>query len=141
MGARTAVGVDLGSKKTGLAVALEGVPLPRSIVPTTQAEEAIIELALEIGATDIVIGLPDACYPKRREASEMLARRILTRVRGRATPFQKNHIKLHLVDEGCTTFEADSDATEDPSYGGAKPARDDAAAAAILGRWLAQENR
>ncbi len=135
---RAAVGVDLGSKKTGLAVALEGVPLPRGIVPTTQAEEAIVELALEIGATDVVIGLPDACYPKRREASEILAAHLRWRVRGRGTPLQKNHFKVHLVDEGCTTFEADADATEDPSYGGAKPARDDAAAAAILGRWLAQ---
>lgn len=126
---RAAVGVDLGSKKTGLAVALEGVPLPRSIVPTSGALEAAAGLAAEVGAATVVVGMPDACYPARRKATDAFVRALRAKLPA--------SVALETVDEGCTTFEADAGATEDPSYGGAKPARDDAAAAAILGRWLA----
>ena len=128
---RTVVGVDLGSQKTGLAVALEGVPLPRGIVPTGQAAQAAVELAAQTGAQAVVVGMPDVCYVARRAATEKFVRGLRAKLPA--------HVALETADEGYTTFEADADASEDPSYGGRKPARDDMAAVAILGRWLASQ--
>lgn len=130
------IGVDLGSHKTGLAVALEGISLPRAIVPTTQALAAIKNLAQEIGASEIVVGMPDDCYPKRQQATKKFIADLQSYLIKTSADSPTQAFKIHTIDEGCTTFEADAEATQDPTYGGKKPARDAEAAAAILRRRL-----
>lgn len=122
------IGIDLGSRKTGLAVAVRGIPLPRGIVPTRDALAAIRKIAEESRADAAVLGMPDECYRQRRAATDKFLRALRAALPG---------VRVETMDEGMTTFEADSDATENPGYEPFAEPRDDAAAMAILRRWLA----
>lgn len=125
------LGVDLGTKRIGLAVGESGggVVSPLKIIeahpqPDRNAE-AILQAADAYGADAIVIGLPlnmDGTEGPQAKLSRRLAEAI-----ARSSP-----LAVHLHDERLTSHAADHKLLERDLTRKQKKARHDAVAAAIL---------
>jgi putative holliday junction resolvase len=135
------LGVDLGSKRIGLAVGdSEGsVVSPLDVVdaqPTPEANaRAILQAADEYGVDAIVVGLPlnmDGTEGPQAKLSKELAAAI--RKLASSSPPQGNaaSLEVFLHDERLTSFAADQRLIERDLTRKKKKARQDALAAAIL---------
>ena len=121
------LGLDLGTKRTGVAVGDDetGTALPVSVVDTPDEArllQAITDLLAEHGPDAIVIGLPlnmDGTEGKPAEAARALAERIASHT---AMP-------VHVQDERLTSDAARRRLAE---TGSTRGRRDDAIAAAII---------
>tara|TARA_Y100000589_G_scaffold231903_3_gene219408 strand:+ start:2358 stop:2759 length:402 start_codon:yes stop_codon:yes gene_type:complete len=121
------LGLDLGSKRTGVAVGDDetGTALPVSVVDTpdeTKLMHAVTTLLLEHGPDAIVIGLPlnmDGTEGKPAEDARALAERLSAHA----------SIPVHVQDERLTSDDARRRLAE---TGSTRGRRDDAIAAAII---------
>ncbi|MDG2199633.1 MAG: Holliday junction resolvase RuvX [Phycisphaerales bacterium] len=121
------LGLDLGTKRTGVAVGDDetGSALPVAVVDTP--DEAALMNAIDTQIRDhgpdaIVVGLPlnmDGTEGKPAEAARALADRISTHV----------HLDVHVQDERLTSDAARRRLAE---TGSTRGRRDDAIAAAII---------
>jgi putative Holliday junction resolvase len=136
---RRYLGIDLGTKRIGLAVGeADGVVSPvRTIAASgdvTRDATAIVQAAAEYDATGIVIGLPlnmdDTEGPQAK-----LARRVAEAVRKVAALSQPDSMpdyEIHLHDERLTSHAADGLLTGRELTHKQKKARHDAMAAQVL---------
>ena len=121
------LGLDLGTKRTGVAVGDDetGTALPVSVVETPDEDRlmrAITQLLIEHGPDAIVIGLPlnmDGSEGKPAEAARAMAERIATHA----------SVPVHVQDERLTSDAARRRLAE---TGSTRGRRDDAIAAAII---------
>ena len=121
------LGLDLGTKRTGVAVGDDetGTALPVSVVETPDEDRlmrAITQLLIEHGPNAIVIGLPlnmDGSEGKPAEAARAMAERIATHA----------SVPVHVQDERLTSDAARRRLAE---TGSTRGRRDDAIAAAII---------
>ena len=131
------VGIDLGSRRIGVAVS-DGLGLtaqPRATIARhggLRDLDAIAQVVREVGATQIVLGLPLDCDGNESDAAR------------RARAFGERlgaHLALpvELIDESFSTVEAEEVLlAADVSRKRRKEVVDKMAAAVILQRWLDQ---
>lgn len=129
------LGIDLGEKRTGLAVGSDvtGLASPVDVINTSHPSELMRQIALAIaehGVDEVVIGLPLNMDGSEGEPAQ--------RVRGLKGFLEQRHgIPIHLQDERLSTFEADAQmAGRGLTRGKKKALRDALAAAAILNDFL-----
>lgn len=128
--------IDLGSKRTGLAVGddLTGQAGPVGVIETSDHATLLRQLKVAIdehGPDELVVGIPlnmdDTVGPAARKAQALA---MLLQ--------QHTGLRVHCVDERLTTFEADDLMKQSGLTHKQKKARRDAiAAAAILRDFLA----
>jgi putative holliday junction resolvase len=135
------LGVDLGTKRIGLAVGDSegGIVSPLDVLdaqPTPEANaQAILKAAAEYDANGIVIGLPlnmDGTEGPQAKFSKTLAAAIRKIVSASATVDRAGAIKVFMHDERLTSFAADKELAGRDLSRKKKKARQDALAAAIL---------
>ena len=135
------LGVDLGTKRIGLAVGDSegGIVSPLDVLdaqPTPEANaRAILDAAAEYDAHGIVIGLPlnmDGTEGPQAKLSKALATAIRKIVAASAPAGGAGEVKVFLHDERLTSFAADQRLIERDLTRKKKKARQDALAAAIL---------
>jgi putative holliday junction resolvase len=131
------LGVDLGSKRIGLAIsdASSGVVSPLSVIDTPpsleQAALAILEAVEEYTAGGVVVGLPlnmDGSEGPQARLSKQLAEAIRKALRNAGAP----SLEIHLHDERLTSHAADRRLQDRDLTRKKKKARQDAVAAQIL---------
>lgn len=133
MNSNNVLGLDVGERRIGVAIANVTARLPRPLLTIdrmeTDAFEAIISLADEHGVTHIIIGLP------RGMGGQETAQTVSTR---RFAEELKKRIKvpIALQDEAATSLKA-KDELEVKNKPYAKADIDKLAATYILGDWLA----
>lgn len=125
------LGVDYGLRWIGLAVAdhPEGIPTPvraRRVRSTHAAPDAVADAAREVAADAIVVGLPEGLEGEERRAEIRRVRRFARDLRRRLG------IPVHFVDESLSSREA-----RERAWRPSGEHEHSAAAAIILGRWLA----
>lgn len=134
-----AVGVDLGSRRIGIAVSdAEGslaFPRPRIVRRGDRAADhaAIVEVVDEVGAEVVVVGLPlsldGSCGPAARAAAE--------EARALAAALASRGVRVETVDERLTTVTAEAALGTAGRRGQQRRLRvDSAAAAVLLQSWL-----
>ncbi len=140
------VGVDLGSRRVGVAVSdsARSLAFPRGIVRRTGDPDAdrraIAEVVAEEGATTLVVGLPLSLDGRRGPA----ARAAAAEAERLAATLAATGVAVEVFDERLTTVSARSALV---ASGGARSGRprakgqhhhevDDAAATVILQAWL-----
>ncbi len=128
-----ALGVDLGLREVGLAVSDPGgtfaTPLRTlRIGSVREAPGAVAEVAVEIGAEAVVVGLPLGLEGEEARSEVRRAERFAKALRARLG------VPVHTVDESFSTREAGE------RLSGRRSGTDvhAAAAAVILERWLAR---
>ncbi len=121
--------IDYGTKKIGLAIAVEGIAFPLSIIATKEVFSYLPKLVKERGVDAIVIGIANNMDGTTSEQA--------TRTR----EFQKKlenilpkNIKYVEWDERLTTFEAKN--AVDPFGKDPRKAIDDVAASILLQSYL-----
>ncbi len=131
------LGIDLGQRRTGLAVGegQTGIVTPMKVVRAAgeaQVIEAVAAAAEEYGADALVVGLP-----LNMDGSDSIQTR---RVRALAAKLTgRTGLPVHLHDERLSSFEADQRmAGSGLTHRQKKHRRDAIAAAAILQDFLAQ---
>lgn len=131
------VGVDLGSKRIGLAIsdANSGVVSPLSVIAATpsleRAAHAILDVVDEYGAGGVVIGLPlnmDGTEGPQAKLSKQLAEAIRKVARNTSAA----SLEIHLHDERLTSHAADQRLRDRDLTRKKKKIRQDAVAAQIL---------
>jgi putative Holliday junction resolvase len=144
------LGVDLGSKRIGLAVGDSegGVVSPVDVLgacPTPEANaRAILKAAEEYGVNGIVIGLPlnmDGTEGPQARLSKTLAAAIRKLAAASSPGGGATGLKVYLHDERLTSFAADKQLVERDLTHKKKKARQDALAAAILLQSFLDEQR
>jgi putative holliday junction resolvase len=144
------LGVDLGTKRIGLAVGDSegGIVSPVDVLdaqPTPEANaRAILKAAAEYDANGIVIGLPlnmDGTEGPQTKLSKTLAAAIRKLVSASATVDSAAAIRVFLHDERLTSFAADKQLAGRDLTRKKKKARQDALAAAILLQSFLDANR
>ncbi len=128
------LGVDFGLRRLGIAVSD-----PRGILASPlrvlrigsvrEAPAAVAEVAREVGASAVVVGVP---LGLEGEESRPEVRRVERFAR---TLRKESGLPVHLVDESLSTREAEAARPRSRRARGDE-ARDAAAAAVILQRWL-----
>jgi len=136
----TALGLDLGEKRIGVAISdPQGLTArPLTVIARESREkdlERIRQLAAQFGAALIVIGLP-LNMDGTEGPGARLAKRFANRVR------RARELEVKLWDERLTTFEADQQMLESGlSPERRKELRDAVAAAVILQDYLEAQRR
>jgi putative holliday junction resolvase len=136
---RRAVGVDLGSRRIGVAVtdAAGTMALPRSVLlrsgDADRDRQALVDLALEVGADVVVVGHPLSLDGTRGPA----ARAIEAEAEVLRMALDAHGVGLELFDERLTTVTADRElaAAGVPSRR-RRAVVDRSAAAVLLAAWL-----
>jgi putative Holliday junction resolvase len=139
--ARRAVGVDLGSRRIGVAVTDAGgtMALPRSVLlrsgDADRDRQALVDLALEVGADVVVVGHPLSLDGTRGPA----ARAVEAEAEALRAALEAHGVGLELFDERLTTVTADRElaAAGVPSKR-RRAVVDRSAAAVLLAAWLEQ---
>ncbi len=133
---RRSVGVDFGSRRIGIAICDAGgmVATPHETIKRVGDERvehaAILEIAAEIEATGIVVGLPIDLAGEEGIA----ARGVRSETRRLA---KKTELPVHLHDERLTTVSADRSLREQGvRRSERKDVIDQVAAATLLQSWL-----
>lgn len=141
------MGVDLGLKRTGLAVSdelgLTARALP-NLTPKSRAEDvaSLVQLIVELGVDDVVIGL--ASLPQSGDAGAMAKR-----AQGFATALEAglkeahlDDVKVHLVDESYSSRRASERLVESGvKRSKRKEALDGEVARGLVLEWLAAHPR
>jgi putative pre-16S rRNA nuclease len=134
-----AVGLDLGSRRIGVAVsdASGTMALPRSTLARSgdpaHDRQAIVDLALEVGATVVVVGHPLSLDGTRGPA----ARATEEEAAALADALAVHGIALELFDERLTTVTAERElATAGVRSRHRRAVVDRSAAAVLLAAWL-----
>jgi putative Holliday junction resolvase len=136
---RRAVGVDLGSRRIGVAVtdAAGTMALPRSVLlrsgDADRDRQALVDLALEVGADVVVVGHPLSLDGTRGPA----ARAVEAEAEALRVALDAHGVGLELFDERLTTVTADRElaAAGVPSRR-RRAVVDRSAAAVLLAAWL-----
>ncbi len=136
---RRAVGVDLGSRRIGVAVtdAAGTMALPRSVLlrsgDTDRDRQALVDLAVEVGADVVVVGHPLSLDGTRGPA----ARAVEAEAEALRVALDAHGVGLELFDERLTTVTADRElaAAGVPSRR-RRAVVDRSAAAVLLAAWL-----
>ena len=132
------LGVDLGTKRIGLAISEPdtGVVSPLSVINTRDSPDenasAILQVAEEYDAGGIVIGLPlnmDGTEGPQARLSKQLAEAIRKASRARKV---SPTMQVHLHDERLTSHAADRRLLDRDLTRKKKKARQDAVAAQVL---------
>jgi putative holliday junction resolvase len=136
---RRAVGVDLGSRRIGLAVTDTAgtMALPRSVLVRSgdldRDRQALVDLALEIGAEVVVVGHPLSLDGSRGPA----ARAVEVEAEALRVALDAHGVELELFDERLTTVTADRElAAAGVSSKRRRSVVDRSAAAVLLAAWL-----
>ncbi len=136
---RRAVGVDLGSRRIGVAVtdAAGTMALPRStLVRSGNADrdrQALVDLALEVGADVVVVGHPVSLDGSPGPA----ARAVEAEAEALSVALGAHGVRLELFDERLTTVTADRElAAAGVSSRRRRAVVDASAAAVLLSAWL-----
>lgn len=124
------IAIDLWDKHCGLAIELEGVVIPKSIVPRTQLVRELKKMCTEYRVHTIIVG---AAYHVSGEKSRQFQKAEIFCKKLRDI-FPK--ISIEMVDERFTTFQAQYIT----SMMWEKAKRDDIAAACILESGLKRKN-
>jgi putative holliday junction resolvase len=136
---RRAVGLDLGSRRIGVAVtdSAATVVLPRSTVLRTghpdRDRQALVDLVLEVDAETVVVGHPLSLDGTRGPA----ARAVEAEAEALAEALAAHGVELELFDERLTTASAERELAS----AGLRSRRrravvDRSAAAVLLAAWL-----
>jgi putative Holliday junction resolvase len=136
---RRAVGVDLGSRRIGVAVTDTAgtMALPRSVLVRSgdldRDRQALVDLALEIGAEVVVVGHPLSLDGSRGPA----ARAVEVEAEALRVALDAHGVELELFDERLTTVTADRElAAAGVSSKRRRSVVDRSAAAVLLAAWL-----
>ena len=135
------MGVDLGSRRIGVAVtdAAGTMALPRSVLRRSgdadRDRQALVDLALEVGADVVVVGHPLSLDGTRGPA----ARAVEVEAEALRVALDAHGVRLELFDERLTTVTADRElaAAGVPSRR-RRAVVDRSAAAVLLAAWLEQ---
>lgn len=95
-----AVGIDLWDRKVGIAISIEGVVIPKEIVPRVKVIQHLQKILNDYNVQDIVVGLPYDLYgtnTKQLEKTQKFIEKLID-------IFPDYNIIGH--DERFTTFEA-----------------------------------
>ncbi|HEY3942415.1 MAG TPA: Holliday junction resolvase RuvX [Acidimicrobiales bacterium] len=136
--ARRALGIDLGTRRIGVAVsATGGLAFPRPTVARSGDEARdrgrLVELAREAGATTVVVGLPLSLDGTEGPA----ARRARAEAQALAEVLAADGIDVETFDERLTTVSAMAALASGGTRGPAARRRvDSAAATVLLQAWL-----
>ncbi|MCP4523424.1 MAG: Holliday junction resolvase RuvX [Candidatus Gracilibacteria bacterium] len=122
--------IDLGDKRCGIAIAIDGIVFPKDIILRPKLLSVLKKYIAEYKIKTIVIGLPYDLYGKKTKQLEK-TKRYMENLK---TNFPE--IQVEGVDERFTSFEADNICLEM----GDDSKRDDIAAALILETYLDQKN-
>jgi putative Holliday junction resolvase len=134
------MGIDLGEKRTGLAVGSDvtGIVSPVDVITTTHSGELMRQIAAAIaehGVDELVIGLP-----LNMDGSEGDPAKKARALKGFLE--QRHGIPVSLQDERLSSFEADAQmAGRGLTRGKKKALRDALAAATILRDFLAGKKK
>jgi len=126
----TVLAIDLGDKRTGVAVGDDttGIVTPIDVIETADAAtrfKAICRMVDEHEATDLVVGLPlnmDGSEGPAAKAARVFA----------ATLEAKTSRTVHLFDERLSSYQADQHMSQSGLTHKQKKRRRDALAAAVL---------
>jgi putative holliday junction resolvase len=134
-----AVGIDLGSRRIGVAVSnsLGTLAVPRQVVERSGDpavdHEAIFGVVEEVGATVVVVGLPRSLDGRLGPA----ARGALDEVKAMSERFGPRGVTVETIDERLTTVTAQRALAEGGHSGRARRhVIDQSAAAVLLQSWL-----
>lgn len=95
-----ALGVDVGTDRTGIAIEVSGVAQPLEVLTGDAVVESIVQLAHEQRATEVVVGLP-LRLDGREGPAALRAREVAGTLRDRTG------LPVTLWDERFTTVEAE----------------------------------
>lgn len=135
-----AIGVDLGSRRIGVAVSDSGrtVATPRTTIDVGDGDvgsaiERLVALVDETGATAVVVGLPLSMDGRRRQA----ARGALEAAERLRSALGERPVVVEVVDERLTTVTAQRSLTA-AGRSGRQQRRvvDQTAAAVLLQAWI-----
>ena len=118
--------IDLGNKRCWLAVEVEGIVLPKAVVPRVDVVKEIKKLISEYKTTTIVVWLPYDLYNRDTKQLEK-TRKFVNKLKN---IFQGQ--KVDTIDERFTSFEADNIMSETWESGH----KDDLSAVLILESYL-----
>ncbi|MDD3645846.1 MAG: Holliday junction resolvase RuvX [Candidatus Gracilibacteria bacterium] len=123
----TALAIDLGDKRCGIAIELESIAIPKDIVLRQDIIKVINKYLSEYSYIDtIVVGLPYDLYGKELKQLEK------TKAFIKQLEKEYKSLKIIGVDERFTTFEAENIS----SLLGGQVKRDDISASLILEAYL-----
>ena len=123
------IGVDLGNKRCWLAIEVEGIVLPKSIVARTELVKEIKHLVLKYNTTTIVVWLPYDLYGK--DTKQLDKTKAFVEKLKNIFP----NLNIEGVDERFTSFEADN-ILEEMWEKNTMGKKDDISAALILESYL-----
>lgn len=136
---RRAVGIDLGSRRIGVAVTDTAgtMALPRSVLVRSgdvdRDRQALVDLTLEVGADVVVVGHPLSLGGSRGPA----ARAVEVEAEALRVALDAHGVELELFDERLTTVTADRElAAAGVSSKRRRSVVDRSAAAVLLAAWL-----
>ena len=121
--------IDLGDKRCGIALYIEGVVIPKDIVKREKLIPVVKKYIKEYNIITIVVGLPYDLYGKNLRQLEK------TEVFIQRTKELLPNIKIEWCDERFTSFEADQ-TLKDLGIFSTSWEKDDLAAASILESYI-----